>query len=125
MLVINAIVASDAVLIPTQLMPVDVTGVRRFMETVNAARKRLNTSVEILGIVPTFYDSRYNTHQAGLEAMRAANYPVLDVAIGRSVRVGEAAALGESVITYEPGNPQAANYIELGKVIERWLKKTR
>jgi len=125
MLVINAIVASDAVLIPTQLMPVDVTGVRRFMETVNAARKRLNTSVEILGILPTFYDSRYNTHQAGLEAMRAANYPVLDVAIGRSVRVGEAAALGESVITYEPGNPQAANYKELGKVIERWLEKTR
>jgi len=125
MMVINSIVASDAVLIPTQLMPVDVTGVRRFMETVEAARKRLNTSVEILGILPTFYDSRYNTHQAALEAMRAANYPVLDVAIGRSVRVGEAAALGESVITYEPGNPQAENYKELGKVIELWLKKTK
>jgi chromosome partitioning protein len=122
LLVVNAIVASDGILIPTQLMPVDVTGVRRFMKITNEIQESLNTEAKILGILPTFYDRRYNAHQAGLEAMRAANWPITSVAIGRSVRVGEAAALGESVITYEGENPQAINYIELGKVVEKWLK---
>jgi len=126
LLVINALVASDKVLIPTQLMPVDVMGVKRFINTVERIRDNLNTEVDILGILPTFYDSRYNTHQAGLEAMRAAEWPVMTVAIGRSVRVGEAAALGQSVITFEPWNPQAKAYNDLGKVIiELWLKNSK
>jgi len=124
LLVVNAIVASDGVLIPTQLMPVDITGVRRFMNITNEIRDNLNTNARILGIMPTFYDSRYNAHQAGLEAMRAAEWPVMDVYIGRSVRVGEAAAQGVSVLSYAPDNPQAENYLKLGKVIELWLKKT-
>jgi chromosome partitioning protein len=106
-------------------MPVDVMGVRRFIDTVGRIRDNLNTEVDILGILPTFYDSRYNTHQAGLEAMRAAGWPVMTVAIGRSVRVGEAAALGQSVITFEPWNPQAKAYNDLGKVIEKWLKNSK
>ena len=105
-------------------MPVDITGVRRFMEITNEIRENLNTNAQILGIMPTFYDSRYNAHQAGLKAMRAADWPIIDVCIGRSVRVGEAAAKGESVLTYEPSNPQADNYKLLGKEIEKWLQKT-
>lgn len=125
LLVINAIVASDQVLIPTQLMPVDVAGVRRFIDTVERVRANLNTNVQIMGILPTFYDKRYNAHQDGLEAMRAAGWPIMPVAIGRSVRVGEAAALGQSVIRFEPDNPQAENYIELGKVIDIWLRESK
>jgi len=56
--------------------------------------------------------------------MNKAGWPVLPVVIGRSVRVGESAALGESIMTFEPGNPQAAAYEELGGLIELWLKKT-
>lgn len=122
-LTINALVASDAVLIPTQPSIVDLTGVKRFIETVDMIRdQELNEDLEILGVVLTFYNERYNTHQSALEAMIAADWPVLDVTIGRSVRVSEAGALGQSVIEYEPGNPQSENYIELGRIIEKWLK---
>jgi len=125
LLVINALTASEAVLIPAQPMPVDVAGVKLFLETVNQIRENLNPQLSILGILPTFYDDRLNTHKSGIKAMTAAGWPVLPVKIGRSVRVGESAALGESVMTFEPGNPQAAAYEELGGLIELWLKKTK
>lgn len=123
LLVVNALVASHGVLIPTQLMPVDVMGVKAFIHTLTMIKEGLGCKAEIVGILPTFYDTRLNTHQEGLEAMEAAGWPVLPVNIGRSVRVGEAAGQGQSVITYEPTNPQAGNYIELGRIIELWLKK--
>lgn len=121
LIVINAIVASDGVLIPTQPTPVDITGVKRFIDMIQAIREGTDTRAEIMGILPTFYDSRYNTHKAAIDAMRAADWPVLAAGIGRSVRVAEAAAVGQSVITYEPTNPQAENYKALGKEIEQWL----
>ena len=124
LLVINALAASEAVLVPTQPMPIDIAGVKMFLETINIVRDSLNPDLSILGILPTFYDDRLNTHKAGIKAMNKAGWPVLPVMIGRSVRVGESAALGESIITFEPGNPQAAAYEELGGLIELWLKKT-
>ena len=123
LLVVNSIVASHGILIPTQLMPVDVMGVNAFINTLNMIKEGLACEASIVGILGTFYDQRLNTHQAGLEAMQAAGWPVLPVTIGRSVRVGEAAGHGQSVITYEPSNPQAGAYKELGRIIELWLKK--
>lgn len=124
-LVVNALVASQAVLIPTQPMPVDVAGVKLFIKTVEQIRESIKNDLSILGILPTFYDERLNTHRAGLEAMKKAGWPVLPVNIGRSVRVGESAALGESIMTFEPGNPQAAAYSQLSELIILWLKKNR
>ena len=124
LLAINALAASEAVLIPCQPMPVDVAALRLFLRTVNEV-KRINPRLSIMGILPTFYDPRLNAHQGAIEAMKAAGWPVLPYAIGRSVRVGEAGALGQSIIEYEPGNPQAAAYNELGKAVIQWLKKTR
>ena len=122
-LTINALVASDAVLIPTQPSPVDLNGVKRFIEMVNMIRdEELNEDLEILGVVLTFFNDRYNTHQSAREAMLAAEWPILDVTIGRSVRVSEAGALDQSVIEFEPNNPQAINYIKLGKVVDKWLR---
>ena len=125
LLVVNALAASEAVLIPTQPLPVDVAGVKLFLVTVGRIRDSLNPDLSILGILVTFYEDRLNTHKAGLEAMSKAGWPVLPVRVGRSVRVGESAALGESIITFEPGNPQAAAYEQLGKLVELWLKKIK
>ena len=124
LLTVNALIASDAVLIPAQPMPVDVAGVKLFLETVNAIRED-HEGLSILGILPTFYDDRLNAHKGAIEAMEGANWPVLPVRIGRSVRVGESAGLGESIVTFEPGNPQAEAYRELGRLVKIWLEKTK
>jgi len=122
LLVINALAASNAVLIPCQPMPVDVAALRLFLKTVESV-KRINPGLSIMGILPTFYDQRLTAHKSAIDAMTAAGWAVLPFMIGRSVRVGEAGALGQSIMSYEPGNPQAAAYEKLGKAVIKWVEK--
>ena len=123
-LVINALVAADSVLIPTQPQPVDVAGVRMFLQTVDAIRSnpRLNPKLTLFGLLATFYDGRLKTHEGAVKAMTAAGWPVLPVRIPRSIRVAESAAVGQSVVTFEPGSVAAGAYQELGKQVLTWLK---
>ena len=122
LLTVNALAASDAVLIPTMAQVVDLRGLQSFLSTVGQIRDALNSDLEVLGILVTFFDTRLVHHKQGLEAMEAAGLPVLPVQIGRSVRVAESAAIGQSVVTYEPRNPQADRYRRLGQVIDEWLR---
>ena len=122
LLTVNALTASNAVLIPTQPQVVDLRGLRMFLDTLDNIRQELNPDLETLGILPTFYDRRLIHHREAIEAMEGASLPVLSVKIGRSVRVAEAAASGETVVTYEPKNPQAQAYRELAEIIDQWLR---
>jgi chromosome partitioning protein len=124
-LTVNVLVAAEAVLIPTQAEAVAMRGLRSFLDTIEAIREDQNKTLEILGVLVTFYDARFTHHRQAVEAMRAAGLPVLDVMIGRSVRVAEAAGAGQSVVNYKPGNPQAANYKQLAALVEQWLQKAR
>jgi len=125
LLTVGALVAADAVLVPTQPLAVDLRGLRLFLETVDQVRQELNPELETLGVLVTFYDARLTHHKQALETMQSAGIPVLPVLIGRSIRVAEAAGAGQSVAVYEPGNPQAANYRQLAEVVRAWLKKER
>lgn len=124
LLTINGLAASEGVLIPTQLTPLDVNGVMQFIKLVDGIRAGLGMKLEIIGILPTFYDGRLKLHQQALTALKRAKLPVLEVAIGRSIKVATAAMSGLSILETEPTNPQAGNYLALGKVIEQWLKIT-
>jgi len=126
-LVINALCAADSVLIPSPAQPVDAAGVRMFLGTVEAIRanKRLNPKLTVFGVLLTFYDKRMKTHQGSRDAMITAGWPVLPMTIPRSVRVAESAAVGESIQTFEPGNPAAAAYAQLGEVVRQWLNQNK
>ena len=121
LLTIGALTAAEAVLIPTQAEIMALRGLRLFLQSVDQVRTALNPRLEVLGVLVTFYDGRLTHHRQGLEAMRAGGLPVLPVQVGRSVRVAEAAALGQSVVTFERRNPQAKAYRELGGVVDAWL----
>ncbi len=121
LLTVNALTAADAVLIPTQPQAVDLRGLSLFLQTLDSIRGELNPDLVTLGVLPTFYDARLIHHREAMEAMERAGLPVLPVRIGRSVRVAEAAANGETVVTYEPNNPQAEAYRVLSEVINQWL----
>ena len=120
LLTLNALVAADSVLIPTQTQGADLRGLRLFLDTLERVRE-LNPRLAILGILPTFYDARLIHHRNGLEAMQTAGLPVLATAIGRSVRVAEAAAAGQPLTEYAPDNPQTAAYRDVAKVVNAWL----
>jgi chromosome partitioning protein len=125
LLTVGSLVAADAVLIPTQPQAVDLRGLRIFMDTLIQLRDELNPDLEILGVLITFYDNRLNHHKAALEAMQSAGLPIMTTKIGRSVRVAEAAGAAQSVITFEPQNPQAENYNQLAEEIGEWLKRNK
>lgn len=122
LLTIGALTAADAVLIPVQPTVMDLRGLALFSQTLESVKVELNPDLETLGVLVTFYDSRLKHHQAALEALQESGIPILPVTIGRSVRVAEAAGAGQTVLTYEPRNPQAIAYNQLGEVVYRWLK---
>lgn len=125
LLTLNALVAAGLLLIPTQPMASDLRGVNLFLQTIDQVKEELNPRLETLGILLTFYDGRLNFHKAAVEAIQAAGLDLLPVYVGRSVRIGEAAAAGQSVVTYDPTNPQSENYIRLAEAIRTWLDKNQ
>lgn len=57
--------------------------------------------------------------------METGGLPLLKTRIGRSVRVAEAAGVGETVLTYAPRNPQAQAYQDLATEVQAWLENAR
>ena len=121
LLTVNALVAADAVLIPTIPEIASFETLRLFFDNLRRVRQQWNPRLHVLGILPTFYDRRLLHHNAVLELMRVRGYPLLDVAIGRSIRVAEAMAAKQSVVTYAPENQRALEYSVLAVVVEGWL----
>lgn len=118
LMTVNALAASDAVLVPCVPQMVDVRGLLLFFDgTIHDIRAEINPSLEILGVLPTFYDSRLVHHTAVLQELKNANLPVLPMAIGRSIRIAEAAAAGDSILEYDPENKQLDNYRELARMV--------
>lgn len=122
LLTVGALVAAQAVLIPTQPQGADLRALRLFLGTVDGIRAELNPGLVILGILPTMYDRRLTHHGAALAAMMGAGLPVLPVTIGRSVRIAEAMAAGVPLAEYDPGNPQAEAYKTLAEAVIAWLE---
>ena len=125
LLTMNALVAADCVLVPTQPQAIDRRGLKVFLDAVKQVKESLNPSLELFGVLITFYDHRFNHHQSAVNAMLLDGIPVLDVKIGRSIRVAEAAERGKSIVSYDPRNPQAENYWKLAASIEAWVKSVR
>ena len=121
LLVVNALAAADAVLVPTLAEQMAVYGLGLFLETVAKVRRAMNPGLAILGIVPTMVDRRLLHHRAALEAMRGAGLPLLPVTIGRSVRVAEAVGAGRTIGDFDASNPRAGEYEALAEEVERWL----
>ena len=123
LLTVNALNAADGVICPTQPSAADLRGLKMFFSTLDDMQE-LNPALEVIGILPTFYDGRLNHHTAAIETLTAAGLPVLSSRIGRSVRVQEAAGHAESITKYDPTNKRAKEYNQLTEEIIQWLKKT-
>jgi chromosome partitioning protein len=125
LLTVNALAASRGVIIPTQPSAQDLRALASFIATVGEIAQEINPGLEIIGILPTFYDPRYTHHNDAIEAMKAARWPMLDMAITRSVRMQEAAAQGESIITYAPDHHNTQAYKQLAEVVTTWAERSK
>lgn len=121
-LTLAALAAAHGVLIPVQPQGLDLGGLALMLDTINDMRG-INPGLQVIGILPTFYNPQYKHHAEVLEAMRARGLPVLDVQIRRSVRIAEAGAMAKSLQDHDPHNPQNDSYYKLGRIIKTWLNQ--
>jgi chromosome partitioning protein len=117
-LTINALVASDGIIVPVQCEYLSLRGLVQLQNTLGMIREHLNPHVEIEGILPTMYDSRTLHSREAVEILEE-NFGdlVYKTKIRKTVRYAEAPVKGSSVLAYDPEGPAAEAYRELAKEV--------
>lgn len=118
LLTLNALTASDSVLIPVQCEYYALEGLGQLLNTISIVRYRLNQALDIEGVLLTMYDSRLRlSHQVVDEVRRHFDSKAFKTVISRNVRISEAPSHGKPVILYDALSVGARNYLELAQEI--------
>ncbi len=118
LLTLNAMVATQEVLIPIQCEYYALEGLGQLLKTIELVRANLNPTVEASTILLTMYDARTRLADQVAEEVRTHfGDKVLTTVIPRSVRVSEAPGYGQSVVTYDPGSRGSVAYLEAAREI--------
>src|SRR5256714_2701866 len=118
LLTINALVASNGVIVPVQCEYLSLRGLVQLENTLSMIRENLNPDVAIEGILPTMFDSRTLHSREAVEILQE-NFGdlVFDTRIRKTVRYAEAPVKGTSVLKYDPSGSAAEAYRELAKEV--------
>jgi len=118
LLTINALVASNGVIVPVQCEYLSLRGLVQLENTLTMIRENLNPTVEIEGILPTMYDKRTLHSREAVEILQE-NFGelVFDTKIRKTVRYAEAPVKGSSVLKYDPSGNAADAYRMLAKEV--------
>jgi chromosome partitioning protein len=115
-LTLNALTASDGVLVPLQCEYYALEGLSQLLRTVKAVKRSLNPSLELTGIVLTMYDSRNNLSlQVAEEVRQHFKDAVLRTVIPRNVRLSEAPSYGKPALLYDIRSTGAQSYLALAR----------
>ena len=118
LLTINALTASDSVLIPLQCEYLALRGMRVLIEVIEKARKKLNPSLNILGILGTMYNARTIHAKEVIEEVRSVfGDKVFDVVIHSSIKFAEAPVVHKPILEYARRHRGAVAYRTLAEVI--------
>ena len=134
-LTINALVAADSVLIPTQPQYFSMAGIQMFYDTFCKVKRKMNPSLQIEGVLVTMMDNRPNFTKDLVAQLRESygdTFKVFDTEIPTSIRMSESSARGRSIFAYDRKNKVAAAYEKLtreviengreGQTVERELR---
>lgn len=119
-LTINALTASDDMIIPIQTHYFSLEGMKELFLTVQAVREKLNPLLKKGRILPTLFDKRTKLNREMLQSIR--DYfggQVFESVIRGSIRLAEAVMHGQSVITYDPASRGSEDYTALGRELLR------
>ena len=116
LLTINALSASDSVIIPIQCEYLALEGLGKLLNTIKNIQKIHNKNLSIEGLLLTMYDTRLNlSNQVRKEVKIHFNEMVFKTVIYRNVKLGEATSFGKSIIDYDVSSRGANNYLNLAK----------
>jgi chromosome partitioning protein len=118
LLTLNALTASDTIIIPVQCEYYALEGLSQLLNTIRLVQKHLNKSLMIEGVLLTMLDARTNLGiQVIDEVKKYFQDKVYQTIIPRNVRLGEAPSHGQPIITYDPKSKGAEVYLELAKEV--------
>ncbi len=119
-LTVNALVAADSVLIPTQPQYFSMAGIQMFYDTFSKIRKKMNPSLSIEGVLVTMMDNRPNFTKELVTQLRNAYgdvFRVFETAIPTSIRMSESNARGKSIFEFDRKGKVAAAYEKLTREV--------
>lgn len=120
LLTINALTASDSLIIPIQCEYYALEGLGQLMNTIELIRKHLNAQLEVEGVLLTMFDARTNLSIQVVEEVKTyfkdKTYRTI---VPRNVRLSEAPSHGKPIILYDPKSKGAEVYQELAKEVTK------
>ncbi len=118
LLTINALTASNAIVIPIQCEYYALEGLGQLLNTVRLVQKHLNQNLEITGILMTMYDGRLNLSKQVVEEVNSFfKEKLFKTFIHRNVRLSEAPSFGKPALLYDANSTGAQNYMNLTEEI--------
>lgn len=125
-LTINALTASDSVIIPLQCEFFALEGVQQLTDTISVVREKWNPSLGILGVLLTMYDRRYGLTRAVDDDVRKTfGDAVFKTVVPRNVRVSEAPSHGKPALFYDFNSTGAQAYLRVAtEVVQRTIGET-
>lgn len=118
LITVNALTASDSVIVPVQCEFFALEGLGKLLNTIKIVQNRLNTDLAIEGILMTMYDGRLRLcNQVVSEVRRHFEELVFESIVHRNTRLSEAPSFGKPVILYDAESKGTLNYLNLAKEI--------
>ncbi|MDZ7807149.1 MAG: AAA family ATPase [Gracilimonas sp.] len=124
LLTINALTASDSIVIPVQCEYFALEGLGQLLNTIKIVRQHLNPELDIEGVLLTMYDTRTRlSNQVADEVKRYFDDRVFKSVIARNVRLAEAPSFGKPALLYDSTSVGSKNYLALAREIIKNNKK--
>ncbi len=116
LITVNALTASDSVIIPVQCEYFALEGLGKLLNTIKIIQNRLNPDLAIEGFLLTMYDSRLRlSNQVVEEVQKHFQDMVFETLIMRNVKLSEAPSYGKAVVMYDAASTGAVNYLNLAR----------
>src|SRR5690554_3811517 len=118
LITLNALTASDSVIIPVQCEYFALEGLGKLLNTIKIVQSRLNPDLSIEGLLLTMYDIRLRLSNQVVEEVKTHfQQMVFDTIIQRNTKLGEAPSHGETIIMHDASSKGAINYLNLAREI--------
>ena len=125
LLTLNALSASDSVIVPIQCEYFALEGLGKLLNTIKVVQQRLNINLEIEGLLLTMYDTRLRLSNQVVEEVKTHfQNMVFKTIIHRNVRLGESPSYGETIVIHDATSKGAINYLNLANELLQKLAVT-
>lgn len=126
LITVNALTASDSVMIPVQCEYFALEGLGKLLNTIKIIQNRLNPELEIEGFLLTMYDSRLRlSNQVVEEVQTHFQDLVFETLVTRNIKLSEAPSFGKAVVMYDATSKGAVNYLNLARELLQKNNMTR